>query len=382
MNALLMGYYGARNLGDEMMLLCLRKWLHAQNVRLTVLSERALDIQARHGLPAVENLPLLGQWSWREAWLRGKAAALITTLARHDALVVGGGDLIRDDRGWRNFLFSVEKIVAALVLRRPVYLVNIGIGTPSTSYGRRVLRWMLPRCDRIIARDERTVRLCAELGAGEVTDFAPDIVLALPALVDHPVCAVPGARRYALVCLRTHANDFSQFAWNDDRIATFAGGLDHLVDEHDLDIVFLPFQALDRTQDDNRIHERVAARMRRGGRADIRDWTDDIREVLGVVSAAECVIAMRLHAAVLACATHRRCVLMPYDHKVVEFGRQMGLTAQITSDTLERPADLRTLLDDALKSLVAPLAHGATGCWATLTLARADAGQPATVACP
>lgn len=383
MNALLMGYYGARNLGDEMMLVCLRRWLEAQNVRVTVLSEGAQDIRERHGLPALDNLPLLGQWAWRDAWLRGKAFSLLASLARHDALVVGGGDLIRDDRGWRNFLFSVEKIVAAILLRRPVYLVNIGIGAPSTRYGRPVLRWILRRCTRIIARDERTFRLCTELGAGAVTHFAPDIVLSLPQLLEFAAPPADPRRKYALVCLRTHANDFHQFAWTDGRIRQLAAALDHLSEEHDLDIEFLPFQAFGPAQDDNHIHNEVASAMSAGSRVTVRPWSDDIPGVMRAVGGAACVIAMRLHAAVLACSLERPCVLMPYDHKVVEFGRQMGLRDTITSATLDRPDELRRTLDSALTRppVTARLSAGA---WSALSLSgRAgdlgDVGEPLMV---
>ena len=36
---LLMGYYGMGNLGDEMMLVCLKSWLEKQGFAVTVLSE-------------------------------------------------------------------------------------------------------------------------------------------------------------------------------------------------------------------------------------------------------------------------------------------------------------------------------------------------------
>jgi polysaccharide pyruvyl transferase CsaB len=349
MKALLMGYYGGRNLGDEMMLFCLQRWLGAQNVDLTVLSERARDVRERHGLETIENVPLLGQWAWRDAWLRGKAPRLLRAIARHDALIVGGGDLIRDDRGGsRSFFFAVEKIVVAILLGRPVYLVNIGIGAPTTWYGRLALKWALPRCTRIIARDARTLDFCRQMGAGAVTEYAPDIVLSLPRLLDRDVTQPGDGGNYAVVCLRTEANVFKQFAWTDRRIQTLARGLDHLIDERNLDIVFVPFQALTADQDDSRIHRLVAACMQRRERVTVREWTDDFRDVAGLVRGAQFVIAMRLHAAVLACSLDRPCILMPYDYKVAEFGRQMGLRYSITPGTLESVTMLDHTLEAAL----------------------------------
>ena len=45
MKILLLGYYGARNLGDDMMLYCLAKWLQRQEMDITVISECPRDTQ-------------------------------------------------------------------------------------------------------------------------------------------------------------------------------------------------------------------------------------------------------------------------------------------------------------------------------------------------
>jgi polysaccharide pyruvyl transferase CsaB len=382
MNALLTGYYGGRNLGDEMMLLCLHRWLGSQNIDFTILSEGAEDIQRRHGLRALENVPLFGQWAWREAWLRGKAARVLAAIARHDALIIGGGDLIRDDRGWKNFLFSVEKLLVALCLGRPVYLVNIGICPPTTWYGRLVLKWVLRRCVRIIARDARTADLCQRLGAGAVTEYAPDIVLSLPRLLEMSEPPPEAGGKYALVCLRAQANAFNQFAWTDRRIETLARSLDRLIEDRDVEVVFLPFQTLTEIEDDNRVHRLIASAMTHADRVTIRDWTDDLREVTRTVRDAELVLAMRLHAAVLACALNRRCILMPYDYKVAEFGQQIGLLHSVTGATLESPATLSEIFEASFtgpwRRTVPERVPPAS--WETLTLA-APSGEPVPVGC-
>jgi hypothetical protein len=37
------------------------------------------------------------------------AARVLRAISESDALIVGGGDLIRNDRGWRTFCFTMEK---------------------------------------------------------------------------------------------------------------------------------------------------------------------------------------------------------------------------------------------------------------------------------
>jgi polysaccharide pyruvyl transferase WcaK-like protein len=71
------------------------------------------------------------------------------------------------------------------------------------------------------------------------------------------------------------------------------------------------------------------------------------------------VLAMRLHAAVLAHCFERPCILMPYDHKLREFGQLMGISDVIDSDTLESPAQLGSVLSSALNGRPAAGARGA-----------------------
>ena len=351
MNALLMGYYGARNLGDELMLVCLRRWLERQGIAITVVCEYPDEIKQQYQLPAVHNWPLLGQWAWRAVWLRGGAVRLVRAVAGCDALIIGGGDLIRDDRGWRQFLFTLEKILLARLLRKPVYLVNVGIGRPHSRYGRSILGWSLRHCRQIIVRDRRSLEICENLGAGGVTRLAPDIVLSLPELLPEIASSRQTDHRapYVLVCLRGDPNVFQQYDLNEPKIQTLAAGLDHVVEQYGLDVVFIPFQGLGSSGlDDNRLHQRVVNAMRHASRTEIRPWTDDLGEICRWFQGAQGVLAMRLHAAVLAMCFERPCILMPYDHKLREFGQLMGISDAIDSETLDSSAQLRSVLASAL----------------------------------
>ena len=49
--AILFGYYGARNVGDELMLLCLNQWLKRQNIRTTVGAIAAREVERLQDCP-------------------------------------------------------------------------------------------------------------------------------------------------------------------------------------------------------------------------------------------------------------------------------------------------------------------------------------------
>src|SRR5215472_5313364 len=287
MKALLMGYYGMGNLGDEMMLVCLRPWLEKQGFSLTVLSEWPAEVTRSHNLPAVENSPLLGEWAWVQAWFKGGAMRVLHAIRENDALIVGGGDLIRDDRGWRAFLYTVEKMILAIFLGKKVYVVNAGIGEPRTRYGRVILRWVLRHCRRIIVRDQRSERICRELGTSSQTTLAPDVVLTLPAMLANLPAASESTLAkdpYVVVCLRHNANAFR---------------LDDLTERHGVSVIFIPFQANPASgHGDGELHERVIQFMRHTDCVQSRPWTSDLADVCRCVRPALFVLAMRLHAAV------------------------------------------------------------------------------------
>ncbi len=382
MNALLLGYYGNRNLGDELMLGAIAEWLAAQDVRVTVLSEDPEVTRERTGLPAILNVPLLGQWNWKRSYLEGEAFRLIRALARADGLIVGGGDLIRDDMGWNTFTYVMEKIVVALLMRKPVYFVSVGLGVPRSWRARRLLGWALRRARKIIVRDRRSVALCESLGCARTTVLAPDIAAYLPRLLDRAEAATPAAPAespadptrsapFALVCLRGAPDVFGAYRFDDAQAASVAEALDSLAGEFGLDVRFVPMQRAN-DDDDHDQHLRVAGRMT--ARAILDDRTPGIPEALRLFAQARVVVAMRLHAAVLAATFGKPCIFLPYDVKCVEFARSANITTLLSSDELLDRGAVRACVRRALLDEPPAAIRDSASVWESITLL----DQPAT----
>jgi polysaccharide pyruvyl transferase CsaB len=370
--AVLIGYYGRGNLGDELMLVCLNQWLKAQDIQVTVLADDAENVTRQHHLPAVQNYPLLGQYGWVDALLRGKAWRTIRALVHCDVVLCGGGDVIRDAIGWRTFTFQVEKLVVSLLLRKPVYLINVGLTRPVTRYGRALLKWLLPRCRGIVVRDARSVDICREYGVTRRVRLAPDIVRRLPDLFPQTAGRRDVDKTSVLVALHGDSNVYGKYHLSDNRLQTLAGLLDAIVEEHNLDIEFFPFQP-EQDGGDARIAHRVQTLMRHAGRTRILDWTIDVAEIAERVSRSRLVIAMRLHAAVLAATYAVPCVLMPYDQKVVEFGKQAQIPYTLMPEMLDEPAAAARLLESAFTDLIPPPPLEPDGDWLRMTLASLNA---------
>jgi polysaccharide pyruvyl transferase WcaK-like protein len=356
--ALLMGYYGVRNLGDEMMLYCLSRWLGDQGIEVTVLAEDPSEVKRTQKLPAVRNVPMFGEWGIRGGilvWLRGPAWKVLKALRSSDLVVAGGGDTIRDDRGKRQLFYAIEKLVIGLLLRKKVCLLNVGLASVKTPLGRRLLRWIVSRSSMTVVRDDASFELCRSLGAHHLYR-AEDITCSLPMkfgfVTAHPAPEqfsvhnnAPSTSSYfrssspdpyLLVCLRSGSNVYGHYPLSDSRLQNFAHALDHVSAVYGLRVLFMPFQAYEQ-QNDNEVHRAVFEKMSHRDRAQICSWTSDLRQAIGLIAGARCVIAMRLHAAVMAVASQRPCIVMPYDKKVSEFQRTTVVAGSIDADLLDSP---------------------------------------------
>lgn len=340
MNALLLGYYGAHNLGDDMMLYSLLPWLKKQEINVTVISENPTETTRRFNVASIRNAPILGEWGWYEYWFRKKYALhLIKAIRGSDALIVGGGDLIRDDQGWRTFLYTIEKLMFTALFKKPIYIVNIGISSPKTWYGNIILKKLLLECAQIIARDKRTYDTCINLGCQkEKVHLLPDIALAIAGDdklkddIDSNQNKLP-IKPYIVVCLRNNPNAFGSYYFDNKMINRLSCALDNIVKKLKMNIVFLPFQK-SKAEDDNLLHDMISQSMSTKGAIAVREWTGDIQDVADCIKKSNLVIGMRLHSIVLAVAFKKPCVVMPYDMKVREFSKNFGLGNILESQDL------------------------------------------------
>ncbi len=152
-----------------------------------------------------------------------------------------------------------------------------------------------------------------------------------------------------LVCLRANSDVYGRYRLDDGRLHRLALALDRLAREADLDIRFLPFQSSPQESDDS-IHQRVMASMLEKHRASSLPWSGDPERAAAQFSGARFVLAMRLHAAVLATGFRKPVTLMPYDHKVVQFAEQHHLSSLLLPETLDSEDDTFAALDDSLQA--------------------------------
>lgn len=334
---LVLGYYGAKNMGDDMMLKAIVIWLKKQKRNVCVVSEDPLDTRQRFKVDTVLNVPLFLQWGWVNTILKAKGLALLKAIFSSDELLVGGGDLIRDNKGWGFFWYTMEKILFAKLLRKPVYLVGVGIARPTRRWSRFVLEYFLNRCQKIYVRDLESLELCLSMGLKN-TRLMPDIATVLHTCQENKT--QKNETPYCLVTLRYSPNIYGSFNVGEMHYKKLAIALDALIEHRGLRVVFNPYQK----SMDNLEHKKVMHHMKNKQYCSLNEWDGDVMGAFALARNADLIIGMRLHSIIAGVCSNVRCIALPYDYKIEAFCQLAGVDEMIYPQDMLRADKLLEIM--------------------------------------
>ncbi|HLX26537.1 MAG TPA: polysaccharide pyruvyl transferase CsaB [Candidatus Cybelea sp.] len=323
---LISGYYGFGNLGDEALLEVMLERVRARfpSARLEVLSASPQVTASQH---RVETVP---RWEWRE---------VRSAIGRSDVIVSGGGGLLQNATSTRSLLYYAGILREAIRRRRKTMLFAQSVG-PLDYWGRLIVRQFCKGLDRATVRDERSQRLLHELLPSTPIEQTADPVF----LYDEADEAVdlsgeglgPESGPYAIVSIR-------KAAALRDAPSAVARAVDRLGRDHGIRAAFLPL----------------------GGAADAAASTDVIRlctsnpvllpectlrTAASILRGAHVVVAMRLHALILAARYAVPFMAIAYDPKVSALCEDLAYPLAPLYGDGKRPAD--GAVDDLADRLV------------------------------
>lgn len=305
------GYYGFGNVGDEALLSAIVRDLRAElpEARIVVLSADPRWTERVHGLSAVSRFDPL---------------AVTRLLRRSHLFVLGGGTLLQDATSLRSLAYYAGATLLARRLGCRVMLYANGLGPIGTRLGRRLARAALLAADRVTLRDRESLKLYGELvpraQRGTPADLAAlaepgPVVTADPVfgLADLAPAPDPAGEPYGVFAFRP-------WPTLTRRLAELAQAARELADERGVAPVFLAMHP----RQDRPLAERLAALAGGSARALALDPAD-VAGHLRLLGRARFLVAMRLHAVLLAACRGRPAVALPYDPKVSAAARELGL---------------------------------------------------------
>jgi polysaccharide pyruvyl transferase CsaB len=288
--AVLCGYYGMGNGGDEALLATLLQML-PKDVRPIVLSKTPEVTAARYRVEAID------RWNF---W------SVLGAMRRSDAFIWGGGSLVQDVSSQISPLYYLGLMQLAQIMGLKTIAWAQGIGPLQSPFNRRLTRHLLKRCAVVTVRDRGSADLLTGWGIGHT--LAPDPVWAMETEV---IVRTVQPEMTVAVNLRQHRS------LTPERLATLTQALVEFQAQSRSRILLVPFQmSLDLTLAEE-LHQRLP-----GSEVVRLEDPEELRQLFDRVDVA---IVMRLHGLIMAAAAGCRCFALSYDPKVTQVATTLGL---------------------------------------------------------
>ncbi len=328
--AVLCGYYGKGNGGDEALLASLLQMLPESSTPL-VLSGNPAQTRKRYGVQSCD---------------RSSPLRVLQAMRHSQVFIWGGGSLIQDATS----AASPYYYCGLMGLARQFGLKTIawaqGIGPLKRQLTRSVARQSFAACAAVSVRDRGSAELLANWQIPFIE--APDPVWALDSKPVQGLWDLPAPR--VAVTLRSHPS------LTPKRLANLTRALVNFQQATQTCILLVPFQA----SQDLSIAQSIGSQLT-GPNQIFR--LEDPRELKGLFRGVEMAIGMRLHSLIMAAAEECRCFALSYDPKVSQLMAQLNLPgwdlAQLPDDPnlisqtwLEHYANSDPLTSDQIQSLV------------------------------
>lgn len=308
------GFYGARNVGDDAILDATLQSVREVGARPLVMAWHPREVRSRFGVPAVN--------------ARGRQRELYRSMRGTKAFLLGGGGLIKD--------YGASPDSLAQWMRGLSVAADLGIPTMTWSVGAEPLRFpasvqrvreTLERVDVVTVRDQESADCLRDLGVQRDIVVTADPVPAFAAAYRQP--PTPTERPHLVVSLRHWYVSQSTVEDSDvfrRLVASLAQAFDSLAHRLGARLTFVALRTA-QGDDDRQVAADVAAQMATSDVEVVMDENPSVVSTIERLRDADAVVAMRLHAAVLASTLGVPTVALSYAPKVSSYMQQIGMEA-------------------------------------------------------
>lgn len=305
--AVLCGYYGMGNAGDEALLVSLLQML-PESVEPIVLSGDPQSTKKQYGVASC---------------YRKSTFAILNALQKSEIFIWGGGSLMQDSTSIASPIYYAG--LMALAQKRGLKTIAWaqGIGPLTKPLTRWLTKQVLLGCDAISVRDSASAELLKSWQLEPL--IAPDPVWALESKAVSGLDKLPNPK--VAVILRSHS------LLTTERLQTIIQALQEFQAQTNSFILLLPFHPLQ----DQAIAEKIAAQLDQN--CTILSISDP-QELKGLFKQVKMAIGMRLHSVIMAVAEGCSCFALSYDPKVSQLMLELDLPGYELTDL---PQDSQTV---------------------------------------
>ena len=307
--AVLCGYYGMGNAGDEALLMSLLQML-PESVEPIVLSGNPQATKKQYQVASYH---------------RKSTFTILEVLQKSDAFIWGGGSLMQDATSLASPVYYAGLMALAQQRGLKTIAWAQGIGPLNKSFTRWLTKQVLLGCDGISVRDTASAKLLTDWQIEPIV--APDPVWALRS--DTAPELEPTDKPRVAIVLRSHP------LLTPNRLQTLIKAFQDFQAKTNTFLLLVPFQPAI----DSAIATLVAAELM--GEHQIIT-IDDPRQLKGLFKEVKMTVGMRLHSLIVAAASGCSCFALSYDPKVSQLMLELGLPGYELTDL---PLDEQVISD-------------------------------------
>ena len=295
---LLAGYIGCGNLGDDAIALGFMNAAHDGDFDLMMLSGNP---DATYNQYKVHSIP------------RMDSGAVDKAIEACDALVFPGGSIFQDATSVRSVAYYARLVRKAKGKNKKVALLGQGVGPLNTFFGKRMAAAAFRAADVVTVRDPSSVSAIKALGVHRPVKVTADCAFLMPKPnpMNEGGSFQVGNMKTVGISARPHGKK--------GEVVQLFGELCQLLYKAN----YLPVLIeMDKNEDGALIQE--ISNSQGGKIPDVRKLSNPL-QVQDRIARMDAVIAMRLHAGILAATAGVPPMMVSYDPKVDAFARQLGI---------------------------------------------------------
>jgi polysaccharide pyruvyl transferase CsaB len=290
--AVVCGYYGKDNGGDEALLVSMLEMLPS-NVTPLVLSANPRSTAKSYGVKSYDRM---------------NSGSVVRALKDSQFLILGGGSLIQDVTSIQNSIYYGGLMGLARQFGLKTIAIAQGIGPIDKTLTRWIARRAFEGCTAISVRDPASELLLNQWGIN--CTIAPDPVWSLAATPVPEIANIPSPK--IAVTLRSHPQLTNQ------RLEVLTQALVDLQAVTDSHILIVPFQP---TTDLN-IAEQIRSELTENSQI---ITLADPKQLKGLFQGVDLAIGMRYHSLIMAAAEGCKCWAISYDPKVTKLMTEIDI---------------------------------------------------------
>lgn len=314
MKAILCGYYGKGNAGDEALLVSLLQML-PKNIEPIVLSGNPIETKKLYNVAS---------------YPRASAFPILQLFKQADFFIWGGGSLMQDATSLASPIYYAGLMALAQQQGLKTIAWAQGIGPLNRAVTRWMTRRVLEGCIALSVRDRSSEQLLRDWQISSV--LAPDPVWALESIAVEDNLITSDAPQVA-VNLRSHPLLTPQ------RLKVLTEALQGFQQETNTHILLVPFQL----EQDLAIAESLQKNL---GKASQIITFADPRKLKGLFKNVTMTIGMRLHSLIMSASENSCCFALSYDPKVSHLMTECNIPGWELSDL---PQSVETITNSWLE---------------------------------